>query len=106
MKAKNYLQVLKARGFKVREHTDYRGTNVFVKEHKFNKVVCTIEKDTHGKAQTMTFNIFNAMRLPSNIDEFKEAEFDRQYLTKEALAIHDAFEQLKTMKAPKHLYCF
>jgi len=106
MKAKNYTQVLKARGFKCRERSDYQGLNVFEKVHRFNKVVCTVIKDTHGKAQAMTFNIYNTLQTPKDMVEFKEAEFDRSYLVKEAEAIHKAFEELKQMKAPKHLYCF
>lgn len=106
MKAKNYNQVLRARGYKARELSQYQGTCVYVKEHKFNKIVCTVVKDTHGKGQEMTFNIYTTLRLPKNMDEFKEQEFDRSYLVKEATKIHEVFETLKTMKAPKHLYCF
>ncbi len=106
MKAKNYNQVLRARGYKARELIDYAGTCVYVKEHIYNKIVCTITKDTHGKGQTMTFNIYNTLRTPKDMTEFKEAEFDRSYLVKEANKIHEVFEALKQMKAPKHLYCF
>jgi len=106
MKAKNYNQVLRARGYKARELTNYDGVNVYEKEHLYNKIVCTIVKDTHGKGQTMTFNIYNTLRTPKDMTEFKEAEFDRSYLVKEAQAIHKAFEELKVLKAPKHLYCF
>lgn len=106
MKVRNYRQVLKARGFKCREQSKYQGLNVFEKEHLYNKVVCTVIKDTHGKAQSMTFNIYGTLRTPKDMVEFKEAEFDRSYLVKEANVIHDAFEKLKEMKSPKHLYCF
>lgn len=106
MKAKNYNQVLRARGYRARELTDYAGTCVYVKEHLFNKIVCTVTKDSHGKGQEMTFNIYNTLRTPKDMVEFKDAEFDRSYLVKEAEKIHEAFETLKTMKAPKHLYCF
>ena len=106
MKAKNYNQVLRARGYRARELSEYQGQCVYVKEHLFNKIVCTVEKDSHGKGQTMTFNIYSTLRIPKNMEEFKSAEFDRGYLVKEAEAIHKAFEELKTLKAPKHLYCF
>jgi len=106
MKARRYDDILRARGYKVRERTNYQGLNVYVKEHKYNKVVCTVIKDTHGKAQSMTFNIYNTLKTPQDMVEFKEQEFDRSYLVKEATKIHEAFETLKTMKSPKHLYCF
>jgi hypothetical protein len=54
----------------------------------------------------MTFNIYSTLKTPQDMVEFKEQEFDRSYLAKEANAIHDAFEKLKELKAPKHLYCF
>lgn len=106
MKAKNYDQLLKARGFKCTFHTKYQGVNVYEKEHKFNRSVCYVKKDTHGKGQEMTFDIYRTSASVQNIDEFKEKEFDRSYLVKEAIAIHEAFENLKNLKAPKHLYCF
>lgn len=106
MKAKNYNQVLRARGYRVREHSKYEGFCVYEKEHQFNTIVCYVRKDSHGKGQTMTFNIYNTIQIPTNMEEFKSAEFDRGYLVKEAEAIHKAFEELKTLKAPKHLYCF
>ena len=106
MKAKNYNQVLRARGYKARELCKYEGTCVYVKEHLYNKIVCYVKKDSHGKAQVMTFNIYNTLRTPKDMVEFKEQEFDRSYLVKEATKIHEVFETLKTMKAPKHLYCF
>ena len=101
MKVKDYRQLLKARGFKCREQSAYQGLNVFEKEHTFNKIVCTIIKDTHGKAQSMTFNIYNTLRTPKDMVEFKEQEFDRSYLVKEATKIHETFEELKSKKAPK-----
>ena len=106
MKARRFDEVLRARGFKVRERTDYQGLNVYEKEHKFNKIVCYVEKDSHGKAQSMTFNIYNTLKTPKDMVEFKEQEFDRNYLVKEATKIHEAFEQLKVLKSPKHIYCF
>jgi hypothetical protein len=105
MKALNYRQILKARGYKAVEQTKYQGQNIFIKQHKYNSVYCIIMKDTHGKAQTMTFNILNNT-FPGNMVEFKEAEFDRDYLEREANTIHTAFEELKTKKAPKYIYCF
>ena len=106
MKARRFDEVLRARGYKCRERSDYQGLNVYVKEHKYNKIVCTVVKDSHGKAQSMTFNIYGTLKVPSDMTEFKEQEFDRSYLAKEANAIHEAFEKLKEMKSPKHLYCF
>ena len=106
MKAKNYNQVLRARGYRARELSEYQGQCVYVKEHMFNKIVCYVTKDGHGKGQTMMFTIYNTTRTPQDMVEFKAAEFDRGYLVKEAEAIHKAFEELKNMKAPKHLYCF
>lgn len=106
MKAKNYNQVLRARDYKAIELSEYEGQCVYVKEHMFNKIVCYVEKDSHGKGQTMMFAISSTARTPQNMFEFKAAEFDRGYLVKEAEAIHKAFEELKSMKAPKRLYCF
>lgn len=104
MKVKDYRQLLKARGFVCREQSKYQGLNVFEKEHLYNKIVCTVIKDTHGKAQSMTFNIYGTLRTPKDMDEFKRAEFDRGYLAKEAEAIYKSFEELKTLKAPKCVY--
>ena len=106
MKVKNYRQVLKARGYKCIESSDYQGVNTFYKEHLYNKIVCTVIKDTHGKGRVMSFNVYNTLRTPTNMTEFNEQEFDRSYLVKEAKVIYEAFEQLKEMKSPKHLYCF
>jgi len=106
MKLSNYHQTLKARGYKVRELSEYQGINVFEKEHKFNKIVCTVVKDTHGKGVEMTFNIYPTLTTPKDMVEFKEQEFDRSYLVKEATVIHQAFEELKTLKSPKHVHYF
>ena len=107
MKAKNYNQVLRARGYKARELSDYEGICVYEKAHKFNKIVCYVRKDSHGKGQEMTFNIYGTTIItPKDMVEFKEQEFDRSYLVKEANAIYEAFEQLKVLKSPKHIYCF
>ena len=107
MKVKNYHQVLRARGYKARELSEYAGTNIFEKEHLYNKIVCTVVKDSHGKGQTMTFNIYNTLRVPKTMNEFHDAEFDRSFLVKEAKVIHEAFEKLRDMKGPvKYLYCF
>lgn len=108
MKFKDYAQILRARGFKARELSKYQGQNIYEKEHKYNKVVCTVIKDTHGKAQEMTFNIYPTLENPVfNMEQFKEAEFDRGFLLKEINIIHAAFEKLKAMKRPmKYIYCF
>ena len=104
MKVKDYRQLLLARGFVCREQSKYQGLNVFEKEHLYNKIVCTVVKDTHGKAQSMTFNIYHTQRLPKDMDEFKVQEFDRSYLVKEAQKIYKSFEELKVLKAPKVVY--
>ncbi len=105
MKAKNYSQILKARGYKPVLINEYQGTDLYRKTHATNEVICSVEKDSHGKAQTMTFEI-NQYKKPQDFEQFKKSEFDREFLWREANKIHEAFEQLKQMKAPKHLYCF
>lgn len=100
MKVKDYRQLLKARGYHVVEQTKYQGTNTFVKSHKYWNSYCVIEKDTHGKGQSIIFNITNN-QFPKDMVEFKDAEFDRSYLAKEATKIHETFEELKSKKAPK-----
>ncbi len=109
MKIKDYAQALRLRGFKVLELSKYQGVNVYVKEHKFNKVVCRVYKDTHGKAQEMVFNIVpnfvkNEMFTPKTMDEFNQAEFDRSYLVQEAKTLYKVFNELKQIKAPKCVY--
>ena len=104
MKANNYFTLLRQRGYKCRERSEYQGTNVFVKEHIFTKIICTVTKDSHGKGVEMTFSAYNTMRTPKDMYEFKSAEFDRSYLVKEAEKIHEAFEELKSQKSPKHIY--
>ena len=78
MKATNYRQVLKARGYHMVERTKYQGRNIFVKSHKYWNSYCIIEKDTHGKGQSIIFNITNN-QFPKDMVEFKEAEFDIKY---------------------------
>ena len=109
MKAKNYGEILKARGFKLIDftYTKYQGTNVFVKEHKYNRITCYVEKDSHGKGQNMSFSIVSQlMLLKQEPEAAKQCKSDYEYLVQEANKIYKAFEQLKNMKAPKHLYCF
>lgn len=105
MKAKNYRQILNARGYKALSGTKYAGNSEFEKRHKYNLVICTVTKDAHGKGTAIRFSIWPA-KTPMNMNEFKEAEFDRQYLAKEAEKIYEAFEELKKLKSPKHIYCF
>ena len=117
MKARNYAQVLKARGYK-RTMTDYVMSQVYrwdyqdgkivvyVKEHKYNKARIVIWKDSHKKGLTFEASIFTTADASKSIEDFKQAEFDRQYLATEVIKIHEAFEQLKQMKSPKHIYCF
>lgn len=104
MKANNYFTLLRQRGYKCRERSEYQGTSVFVKEHIYNKIVCVVTKDSHGKGVTMTFNAYNTTRTPKDMYEFKSTEFDRSYLVKEATKIHEAFEELKSQKSPKYIY--
>ena len=106
MKAKNYNQILRARGYRARELSDYEGICVYEKTHMFNKIVCYVRKDNHGKGQEMTFAIYNTTKSPQDMIEFKSAEFDRSYLVEEAKKIHEAFETLKILKSPKYIYCF
>lgn len=102
MIATRFDRLLKEHGYHVRERSEYQGTNVFVKEHIYNKIICTVTKDTHGKAQDMTFLVVNTDRkLPKDMNEFKEAEFDRSYLVKEARMLHEMFEALKLKKGAK-----
>jgi hypothetical protein len=101
MIATRFDRLLKEHGYKCREHTDYQGTCVYEKQHIYNKMVCTVTKDSHGKAQEMTFASYNTLRTPKNMEEFKTAEFDRGYLVKEARMIHEMFEALKTKKGIK-----
>ena len=74
MKAKNYNQVLRARGYKARELNKYEGICVYEKVHKFNKIVCYVKKDSHGKGQEMTFNIYGTVTTPKDMVEFKEGD--------------------------------
>jgi len=104
MKATTYAQILKACGYKCIEKSKYQGVNVYEKQHIFNKIVCTVIKDSHGKGAEMTFNAYGTLRTPKDMYEFKNAEFDRSYLVKEATKIHQAFEELKSKKSPKHIY--
>lgn len=107
MKAKRFDEVLRARGYRCVEQVRYQGTNVYIKTHLYNAVVCEVKKDTHGKAQEMNFTFIGGKKTPAkDIQTFKEVEGDREYLAKEAVKIHECFEQLKQLKSPKHIYCF
>jgi len=107
MKARRFDEILRARGYKVVNQVKYQGTNVYLKTHLYNAVICEVIKDSHGKAQEMTFTFVGGKKTPTkDIQTFREVEGDREYLVKEALKIHEAFEELKQLKAPKHLYCF
>ena len=102
MKVRRYDELLKARGYKVVEHTDYQGTNLFVKKHTYNTITCQVIKDTHGKAQTMSFVITSQISNDSEIQ--KQIDLDTKYLSTEANKIHECFELLRQMKSPKHIY--
>jgi len=106
MKARRYDEVLRARGYKVIKHNEYQGTDIYEKKHLFNTIYCSVVKDTHGKAQEMNFMITGGNKIPSDFEDFKRASLDHEFLAREAVKIHDCFEQLKQMKSPKHLYCF
>jgi len=112
MKARNYRQVLEARGYKAETVNEYQGTDVYKKVHLYNTVVCKVEKDSHGKAQDISFNIATKMPELVNHDmedwsyKMKKALLDREFLVQELIKITDYFEQLRQMKSPKHLYCF
>ena len=101
MRVRNYAQLLKARGYKVVQHTDYQGVNIFVKKHKYNTVTCTVVKDTHGKGQSIDFAITSQISLDPVIK--KEINFDADYLQKEVHMIGTSFMLLRDMTAPKHL---
>lgn len=108
MKARRFDEILRARGYKVQEQVKYQGTNVYIKHHIYNTLICKVEKDSHGKAQTINFVVGSKLPEFTNLEEFKEkckvANLDREYLIAEAERITDCFEQLKQMKAPKHIY--
>lgn len=124
MKARNYNELLKARGYKkvsempdhivrnkqtgeleFNKHT-YASLITYEKKHKYYKVRCYIKTDTHGKAQEMEMVISSNLKMTHNIEEFKQAHFEYDYLAQEVVKIYDCFEQLKQMKSPKHIYCF
>ena len=106
MKARRYDEILRARGYKIVKHNKYQGTDVYEKKHLFNTIFCSVTKDTHGKAQEMNFTFTYGKRFPADIYEFKKASTDHEYLSDEAVKIHEAFELLKVKKSPKYIYCF
>lgn len=110
MKARRFDEILRARGYKVQEQVKYQGTNVYIKKHIYNTLICKVEKDSHGKAQTINFIVGSKLPEFTDLEEFKEkckvANLDREYLIAEAERIKDYFEQLKQLKSPKHIYCF
>lgn len=110
MKATNYRQILKSRGYKSETINKYQGTDVYIKQHTYNTLICKVEKDSHGKAQTINFIVGSKLPEFTNLEEFKEkckfATLDRDYLIEEAEKIRDYFELLKQMKSPKYIYCF
>jgi hypothetical protein len=101
MIATRFDRLLKEHGYHEREHSDYQGVCVYEKEHLYTKVVCTVTKDTHGKAQEMTFMAHTGKKWPKDMNEFKDAEFDRSYLVKEARMLYEMFEALKLKKGAK-----
>lgn len=106
-KFKRFDEVLRSRGYKAVNQVKYQGTNVYLKTHLYNAVICEVVKDSHGKAQEMAFTFVGGKKTPAkDIQTFKEVEGDREYLTKEALKIHEAFEELKNLKSPKYIYKF
>ncbi|MBR4378262.1 MAG: hypothetical protein IKP50_05240 [Bacilli bacterium] len=108
-KFRNYNQVLKSRGYKVFEpsYSKYGGEIMFVKEHKYNRITCFVEKDTHGKGQRISFTILSQLvLLRDDPEKAKECKNDYEYLLIEANKIYEAFEELKVLKSPKYIYKF
>lgn len=95
MKKLNYWHILKSRGYRPVLLERYNGDCYYVKEHMFNKVLCCVSKDSHGKGTAMTFRILHGRRVPMDISEFFEAESDRSYLVKDAKVIFSKFEELR-----------
>jgi len=93
-----FERTLKDHGYKCVNYTKYKGENVYEKEHLYNKIVCTVNKDSHGKAQEMTFIIHTGRKTPQDFYEFKSAELDRGYLYEEAKKIFKMFEALREIK--------
>jgi hypothetical protein len=98
MIATRFDRTLKSHGYKVVSRSKYEGECVYEKEHLYTKMICVVKKDSHGKAQEMTFRAVEGRKLPKDMAQFKDAEFDRSYLVKEAGLIHNAFEALRNQK--------
>ena len=108
MKAKDYRQLLKMRGYKLEkvgpyEYSKYGGTTAFVKEHLYNRVVCFVDKDSHGKAQHFDFTITSQLMMLEDKQKKKDCELDYRYLLKEVSELCKACYALRDMKSPKHI---
>lgn len=91
-------RTLKNHGYKVVSHSRYEGECVYEKEHLYVKIICTVAKDRHGKAQDMWFHAVPGKKIPRNMDQLKTFDLDIGYLVKEASMIYDAFEALRNQK--------
>jgi len=107
MKARRFDEVLRARGYKRLDlHNDENIVVTYQKKHTYNTMTIEVWKDSHKKGQKMTLQINSVSTPIEDIELFKKANLDREYLYREALKIYECFEQLKQMKSPKHIYCF
>lgn len=95
MKKLNYWHILRSRGYRPMSLARHGGDCYYVKEHLFNRVLCHVVKDHHGKGTTMMFQISNGERVPKDMSEFLDAEFDRSYLAKEAKMVYTRFRDLR-----------
>ena len=106
-KFRRFDEVLRNRGYKqLDQHNDKNIVVIYEKKHLYNTVTIEVWKDSHKKGQKMTISIKSDAKPMEDMEKFKLANLDREYLVREAMKIHDCFEQLKQMKSPKHLYCF
>ena len=104
MIATRFDRLLKQHGYKEVSHSKYEGECVYEKNHLYTKIICTVKKDSHGKAQEMIFRAVEGRKIPKDMYQFKEAEFDRGYLVQEADLIHKAFEDLRNQKGFNKYY--
>ena len=108
-KFRNYNQVLKSRGYKIFEpsYSKYSGETMFIKKHQYNEIHCYVQKDTHGKGQSINFVILSKLvLLRDDPEKAKVCQNDYEYLKMEANKIYEAFEELKNLKSPKYIYKF
>ena len=105
MKVRRYDELLRARGYKQLDlHNDKNIVVTYQKKHLHNTITIEVWKDSHKKGQKMTISIQSDAKPIEDMEKFKLANLDREYLVREAVKIHECFEQLKQMKSPKHIY--